>query len=79
MTSPEKSALYVYNAENRLIRATVQSGNNVSVEEYKYVQDYMAEILRSDQIKAAQCIRTRQNNYSVEIRDKQRFIMLLVP
>ena len=28
--------LYVYNAENRLIRATVQSGNNVSVEEYKY-------------------------------------------
>ena len=36
MTSPEKSALYVYNAENRLIRATVQSGNNVSVEEYKY-------------------------------------------
>ena len=36
MTSPSKSALYVYNAENRLIRATVQSGNNVSVEEYKY-------------------------------------------
>ncbi len=28
--------LYVYNAENRLVRATVQSGNNVSVEEYKY-------------------------------------------
>ena len=28
--------LYVYNAENRLIRATVQSGNNVSVEEYQY-------------------------------------------
>ena len=36
MTSPSKSALYVYNAENRLVRATVQSGNNVSVEEYKY-------------------------------------------
>ena len=36
MTSPSKSALYVYNAENRLIRATVQSGNNVSVEEYEY-------------------------------------------
>ena len=36
MTSPSKSALYVYNAENRLIRATVQSGNNVSVEEYRY-------------------------------------------
>ena len=36
MTSPTKSALYVYNAENQLIRATVQSGNNVSVEEYKY-------------------------------------------
>ena len=36
MTSPSKSALYVYNAENRPIRATVQSGNNVSVEEYKY-------------------------------------------
>ena len=36
MTSPSKSALYVYNAENRLIRATVQSGNNVSIEEYKY-------------------------------------------
>ena len=36
MTSPTKSALYVYNAENRLVRATVQSGNNVSVEEYKY-------------------------------------------
>ena len=36
MTSPSKSALYVYNAENRLIRATVQSGNNVSVKEYKY-------------------------------------------
>jgi len=28
-----KSALYVYNAEGRLIRANVQSGNNVSVEE----------------------------------------------
>ena len=28
--------LYVYNAENRLVRATVQSGNNVSIEEYKY-------------------------------------------
>ena len=36
MTSPDKSALYVYNAENRLVRATVQSGNNVSVEEYEY-------------------------------------------
>ena len=36
MTSPSKSALYVYNAENRLVRATVQSGNNVSVEEYRY-------------------------------------------
>ena len=36
MTSPSKSALYVYNAENSLVRATVQSGNNVSVEEYKY-------------------------------------------
>ena len=36
MTSPSKSALYVYNAENRLVRATVQSGNNVSIEEYKY-------------------------------------------
>ena len=36
MTSPTKSALYVYNAENQLIRATVQSGNNVSVEEYEY-------------------------------------------
>ena len=36
MVSPEKSALYVYNAENRLIRATVQSGNDVSVEEYEY-------------------------------------------
>ena len=36
MISPSKPALYVYNAENRLIRATVQSGNNVSVEEYKY-------------------------------------------
>ncbi len=36
MTSPTKSALYVYNANNRLIRATVQIGNNVSVEEYKY-------------------------------------------
>ena len=36
MTSPSKSALYVYNAENRLVRATVQSENNVSVEEYKY-------------------------------------------
>lgn len=34
--SPSKSALYVYNAENRLVRATVQSGNNVSVEEYEY-------------------------------------------
>ena len=34
--SPSKSALYVYNAESRLVRATVQSGNNVSVEEYKY-------------------------------------------
>ena len=36
MTSPTKSALYVYNAENQLIRATVQSGNNVSVENYTY-------------------------------------------
>ena len=36
MIPPSKSALYVYNAENRLVRATVQSGNNVSVEEYKY-------------------------------------------
>ena len=36
MISPSKPALYVYNAENRLVRATVQSGNNVSVEEYKY-------------------------------------------
>ena len=36
MTSPTKSALYVYNAENQLVRATVQSGNNVSVEEYEY-------------------------------------------
>ena len=36
MISAEKTALYVYNADNRLIRSTVQSGNNVSVEEYKY-------------------------------------------
>ena len=36
MIPPSKSALYVYNAENRLVRATVQSGNNVSVEEYRY-------------------------------------------
>ena len=34
--SSSKSALYTYNADNKLIRATVQSGNNVSVEEYKY-------------------------------------------
>lgn len=36
MISPTKSALYVYDSENRLVRATVQSGNNVSVEEYEY-------------------------------------------
>ena len=36
MISPTKSALYTYDSENRLIRATVQSGNNVSVEEYEY-------------------------------------------
>ena len=36
MISPTKSALYVYNADNRLIRATVQSETSVSVEEYEY-------------------------------------------
>ncbi|MDE5582236.1 MAG: sugar-binding protein, partial [Ruminococcus sp.] len=36
MVSPTKSALYTYDSENHLVRATVQSGNNVSVEEYKY-------------------------------------------
>ena len=35
-TSADKSATYTYNAENKLIRATVQEGNNVSVEEYEY-------------------------------------------
>lgn len=36
VTSGTKSTLYAYNAENKLIRATVQEGNNVSVEEYEY-------------------------------------------
>ena len=31
-----QAALYTYDSENHLIRATVQSGNNVSVEEYEY-------------------------------------------
>lgn len=36
MIAPTKSALYVYNAENKLIKATIQSENTVVVEEYTY-------------------------------------------
>ena len=31
-----KAALYEYNSENKLIKATVQQGNNVVVETYTY-------------------------------------------
>ena len=36
MVAPDKSALYVYDANNRLIKATVQDGTNVIAEEYTY-------------------------------------------
>jgi RHS repeat-associated protein len=34
--STDKATFYTYDANNRLIRATVQSGNDVAVEEYEY-------------------------------------------
>ena len=66
MTSPSKSALYVYNAENSLVRATVQSGNNISVEEYKY--DYAGNRIA----KSSECEYTK---YLLDINGEQTYVL----
>ena len=56
-TSNEKSTLYAYNAENKLIRATVQEGNGVSVEEYEY--DYAGN----------RTVKKSENDYTYYLND----------
>lgn len=57
VTSDTKSVLYAYNAENKMIRATVQEGNSVSVEEYEY--DYAGN----------RTVKKSENDYTYYLND----------
>lgn len=66
MTSSGKSTAYTYNAENKLIRATVQEGNNVSVEEYEY--DYAGN----------RTVKKSENDYTYYLNDSSVLTNVLV-